>query len=127
MLHKADSGKSFPLAVAIILVAFIIFYPSSTSIFEQLFGIKVTFEEGIEIIRSKGYPINKNFKWYEITAAGVKITETSWKGFLQICERIKGDFGNLQVYVDLEARVMWVWADPTANESEREAYYVKFI
>ena len=83
-------------------------------------------EEGIEIVNSKSYRLSSNVKWNRIKAAGIKIKETSLKGFLQICERLALDLGSLQLYVDFEARVMWVYSDPSTTEADREAYYVQF-
>jgi hypothetical protein len=111
--------------VAIILSS-VVSIPVLLQIFSALSNTSITFENGIQIIKATGYPINENLKWHEIKAMGVKITETSFNGFLQICERLVLDYGNIQVYADIEARVIWIYADPFASESEREVYYVRF-
>lgn len=121
--HKANSATAFALAVAIVLVASTLL---GIPLVDQLFSLKTTLDEGIEIVKSKGYWISSNLKWHEIKAAGMKTTEKSWKGFLQICERLAVDLGYVQIYFDLEARVMFVYADPADQESDREAYYVRF-
>ena len=114
LLYRANSTTSFALALAIVLAASTFLgIPLFDSIIDRFTDIEVAFEEGIEIIKSEGYPINNNVKWNEIKAMGIKLTEVSWKGFLQICERLVVDFGNFQIYLDLEARVMWVYADPS--------------
>lgn len=115
-------GRS-PIATLIIAIV------SSMVISTTIFGMQpldVAFEEGVEIIRSQGYPINENISWNEIKAAGIKVTETSWKGFGQFCERFVAEFGNFKVYIDAEVRVLWVYADPTASQADTEAYYVQF-
>ena len=88
--------------------------------------LEIAFDKGIEIVKNRGYLFNNNFHWNEIKVAGIKVNEESWKGFLQICERLVGDFGNFKIYVDAEVRVMWVYTDPDANEADKEAYYVQF-
>lgn len=95
-------------------------------LFKELSSLQATLEEGLEIIESKGYWISHDVKWIEMKAAGIKLTEKSWKGFLQVCERLAVNFGHLQIYLDLEARVMFVYADPSSPQSDREAYYVQF-
>jgi len=52
----------------------------------------------------------------------VKATEMGLDGFLQICERLALDFGNLDVYLDFECRLLWVYSE-TDNS---EVYYVQF-
>lgn len=121
--HKANSATAFALAVAMVLVSSTLL---GIPLVDQLFSLKTTLDEGIEIVKSKGYWIGPNLKWNEIKAAGIKTTEKNWKGFLQICERLAVDLGYVQIYLDLEARVMFVYADPADQESDREAYYVQF-
>ena len=122
--QKVNSTTLFALAVAVALIASMV---SGIPLLDQLIAFKATLDEGIEIVKNRGYNINDNLKWNEIKAAGIKITEKSWKGFLQICERLAVDFGQVQIYLDLEARVMFVYADPAGNESDKEAYYVQFL
>ena len=121
IINKLDSK-------VIITIAFFIVSTTSISlpnIINSFFD--VTFDEGIEILKSKGYQITNNLKWNEIFTAGIKTTESSWNGFLQVCERIVLDLGNLQVCVDLEARVMFVYAESTESESEKQVYYIQFL
>ena len=93
---------------------------------QELAGVKMKIEDGVEIIKSKSYQICSNAKWSEIQTAGAKITETGLKGFFQICERLALNLGNLQIYVDFEARVMWVYSDTSNEGADTEAYYVQF-
>jgi len=93
---------------------------------DELYGLKMSLNDGIEIIENKGYFTSGNVKWDEIRAAGVRITEQSWESFLQICERLAIDLGQVQIYLDLEARIMFVYANPANHESENEVYYVQF-
>jgi hypothetical protein len=86
-------------------------------------NLKLTIDKGIEIIQKKGYVICENVKFEEIKAAGLKISEISWEAFLQLCERIYVNLGKLKVYLDFEARVMFVYSDSTETP---EVYYVQF-
>jgi len=111
-------------AVALILVSSVFGFSlprEAVEVAEELTGINLN--EGSEIIRNRSYQICHNLRWEEIQAAGMKTTELSWNGFLQVCERLIFDLGNLQVYIDLEARIMFVY-DP--SEADSEAYYVQF-
>lgn len=127
MLTRRAGSIPFGLAVAIVLVSFTLLgFPIISSNVDQLTGINFALDDGIEIIKSRSYEISTNLKWDEIKATGIKVTEKSWKGFLQTCERLIVDFGNVKIYLDLEIRVMFVYAEPTANESETEVYYVQF-
>lgn len=127
---RANEGKSS--AVIVLAVALVLVLSSSLGISslnqaeEELIGVEVKLEEGLEIIKSKSHKICSNVKWSEIKAAGIKVAETSLKGFLQICERLTLNLGNLQIYVDLEARVMWVFSDSSNEEADTEVYYVQF-
>lgn len=127
---RANEGKSsivIVLAVALVLVLSSSLHISSLNqIEEELVGVKMKLEEGLEIIKSKSYKICGNVKWNEMQAAGIKITETGLKGFVQICERLVLNLGNLQIYVDLEARVMWVYSDSSNEGANTEVYYVQF-
>lgn len=126
---RGNGGRSSTVIVLALAVALTL--SSSLSILSlnqaaELIGIEMNLDEGLEIIRNRSYKICSNIRWDEMKTAGIKLTEQSWKGFLQICERLTLDFGNLQIYVDLEARVMWVYSDPSSEEADIEAYYVQF-
>ena len=129
MISRANKGKSsiiIILALAVVLSSiFGISLPKQVE--EKSVGVRMKFEEGSEIIKSKSNTICSNIKWSEMQAAGIKITETNLKGFLQICERLTLDLGNLQIYADLEARVMWVYSEPSNEGADTEVYYVQFI
>jgi len=125
-LNGGTASTVFVLAVVLVLVL-----SSSLGIFslnqvEDLVGVTLKLEEGLEIIKSRSHTISSNVKWNEIKAAGIEVTETSLKGFLQICERLALDLGNLQIYLDVEARVMWVYSDPSTEEADTEVYYIQF-
>jgi len=124
MIDRANKGKSsilIVLAIAIVLAStFGISLPKQVE--ERLVGVKMKLEEGLEIITNKSYMVCDNTKWSEIKAAGVKRTETSLKGFLQICERLAFNLGNLQVYADVEARIMWVYADTSNEGADTQEY-----
>lgn len=127
---KANDGKT--AIVAVLAIALVLSLSSSLGIFsfnkieDKLSGVQMKFEEGLELVKSESYSINSNVKWTEIQAAGIKITETSLKGFLQICQRIAFNLRDLKVYADFEVRVMWVYADPSNGGADSEVYYVRF-
>lgn len=89
-------------------------------------AIGINLEDGLEIIRSSSYHVCDDVSWDRIRTAGIKMTKESWKGFLQICERLVFDLGNLHVYVDFEARMMWVYTDPSSTGADSEVHYVQF-
>lgn len=120
-----------PSTVVVLAVVLVLVLSSSLRIFsmnqvEDLVGVTMKLEEGLEIVKSRSYEICSNVKWNEVKAAGIKTTETSWKGFLQICERFSMNLGNLRIYVDFEARLMWVYSDPSVEGSDTDVYYVQF-
>jgi hypothetical protein len=127
---KANGGKT--AIVAVLAIALVLSLSSSLGILslndakDRLSDVQVKFEEGLEFIQSKSYSICSNVKWTEIKAAGMKMTETSLKGFLQVCERIALNLGSFKVYADFEARVMWVYTDPSNARADSEVYYVRF-
>ena len=131
LIIRASEGKS-SIAIVMLAVALLLALSSALGISspkqveEELVGVKMKFEEGLEIIRSKSYRICNNVKWNEMQAVGIKITETSLKGFFQICKRLALNLGNLQIYADVEARVMWVYSDTSNGGVDTEAYYVQF-
>jgi hypothetical protein len=110
----------------IVVVALVTCTLLGIPLFNELSSLRTTLDESVEIVESEGYWISYNVKWNEIKATGIKLTEKSWKGFLQVCERLAVNFGYLQIYLDLEARVMFVYANPSDPQSDREAYYVQF-
>lgn len=116
----------FILTLAIVLTLSSSFGVFSLNRAAELIGVEVNLDEGLEIIRNRSYRICSNVRWDEMKAVGTRLTEQSWKGFLQICERLVFDLGNLQIYVDVEARVMWVYSDPSNEGANAEAYYVQF-
>jgi hypothetical protein len=129
-LVKARDGRT--VIVALLAIALVLSISSSLGILsmndikDKLNDVQMKFEEGFEFIKSKSYSIYNNVKWTEIQAAGIRITETSLKGFLQLCERITLNFGSIKVYADVEARVMWVYTDPSVARADSEVYYVTF-
>jgi hypothetical protein len=125
--RKAKTSIGISLAIAILTVSLSSGSIVATGIFEdEVTYVKMEIDEGLEIIKSKSYSILDNVKWNDVKATGLKVTKTSLKGFCQICERIGVNLGNLQVYADFEARVMWVYSNPTAKAADREVYYVQF-
>ena len=86
---------------------------------------QVSFDDGVEMLRQRGYEINEYATWIEYQAAGFKLTETKLNGFLQICERLRADLGAVTVCLDLEARIAIIY-DPDVPAEKREIYYLKF-
>jgi hypothetical protein len=127
---RADEGRAavaFVLAMAIGLsLSSSLGIYSLSDLQNKLADIPKTFEEGLQIIETKTYNICHNVKWREIKAMGVKITETAFKGFLQLCERLVLNLGSLRIYADVEARVMWVYSNPSNSGADSDVCYVQF-
>ncbi len=87
--------------------------------------LQVSFDEGVEIIRKKGYEINDNVVLSDFQAAGFKLTETNWNGFLQLCKRLRADIGAFTICLDIEARIAFVY-DPQTSPEDREIHYLRF-
>jgi hypothetical protein len=123
-LGKANQGKGSAIMVFVFLILSIatLGFINNGEISNKLTGIVMTMEEGMEIVSSKSYEICSNVKWSEIKATGVKVTEMGLDGFLQVCERLALDLGNLRIYADVECRLLWIYSE--TNNSE--VYYVQF-
>lgn len=87
--------------------------------------LPVTFEETVEYIDKKVYPINNNLKLEKIEAAGIKVTSSSIHAFIQECKRIEANVGAVSIGVDFELRVLFAF-DPTKPSSQREFYFLQF-
>jgi hypothetical protein len=129
-IRKSKDGNA--AIVAVLAIAAVFFLASLLGIHSlndaqnELDDVQMNFEQGLQVVETKTYNICYNVQWSEIKAAGVKITETSLKGFLQLCERLALNLGNLKVYADVEARVMWVYADPSHGGNDLDVYYIQF-
>lgn len=91
---------------------------------EEIVGARIELEDRLEAVTKKTCSFSENARWEEIKAAGFILKEKSWEAFVQICERLVFEFWNFRLYVDLEARVMWTYVDPSDPDSE--IYYVTF-
>ena len=91
---------------------------------EDIIGAKIGLQDRLEAITKKSYTFTENARWEEIKATGLILTEKSWEAFAQICERLVFELWDFKIYIDLEARVMWTYADSSNPESE--IYYVQF-
>jgi len=118
MSTRGNTSAAVALALAIVVVA------------SAVLGINIpheatqwTIDQCTTIIRERGYEICENVKFEQIKVAGLRIAEKGWEVFLQICDRFVVSLGNLKVYLDLEARVMFVYSSP-ADASD--VYYVQF-
>ena len=116
MIKRGKNNLPFVLALVVVMLGI-------TGTLPRL--LQVSFDEGVEIIRKKGYEINDNVVLSDYQAAGFKLTETSWNGFLQLCKRLRADVGALTICLDIEARIAFVY-DPQTPPEEREIYYLKF-
>lgn len=123
-MEKANQGKGSVVMIFVFLILSlnILGFIKNEEISNKLTEIVMNIDEGIEIVSSKSYEICSKVKWLEIKATGVKATEMGLDGFLQVCERLALDLGNLKVYADVECRLLWVYSDSDASE----AYYVQF-
>ena len=111
--------------LAAILIGFLGFGFNQGNLQANMQKLKVTVNDGIQIIQTKSYPVFTDVSWTEIKAAGFKVTQTSLDGFLQLCQRLSVNLGNFKVYADVECRVLWVYC-PSQDATNAEAYYVQF-
>lgn len=58
----------------------------------------ISFEKGIEIVRSRGYSINGEMEWDLAYSEDWKVAERSLRSFLDACDRIQSEHGSLTVY-----------------------------
>ena len=82
----------------------------------------VSFEKGIEIVRSMGYPINGEMDWDLTYSEDWKVTERGLRSFLDACSRIQREHGSLTVYADFYAKVLFVF-DPSQELSGKTLYF----
>jgi hypothetical protein len=82
----------------------------------------VSFEKGIEIVRSRGYQINGDLGWDLTYSKDWTVTERGLRSFLDACNRIQREHGSLTVYVDFYSKVLFVF-DPSPEPSGKTLYY----
>ncbi|MGD2200318.1 MAG: hypothetical protein PVJ38_01640 [Candidatus Bathyarchaeota archaeon] len=76
--------------------------------------MQATFEKGIEIIRSKGYTLDGDTSLDDFATEGT-LSKESFRGFLSICRSIREQEGSVQIYSDVDAKVLFlVVSDPDA-------------
>jgi hypothetical protein len=123
---KKSRAKSGIVAILLIFIALTFAYaiPELRSLIPE--RVREKLNDGIEIVKAKSIEIAQNLRLEEIMAAGFKVTETSLEGFMQICDRLKAEFGPITVYADVGARVMFVYADPSNKNVDKEVNYVQF-
>ena len=69
----------------------------------------ISFEKGIEIVRSRGYSINGEMEWELAYMEDWKVSERGLGSFLDACDRIQREYGSLTVYADFYAKVLFVF------------------
>ena len=82
----------------------------------------ISFEKGIEIIRSRGYSINGEMEWDLAYSEDWKVAERGLRSFLDACDRIQSEHGALTVYADFYAKVLFVF-DPSLELSGKMLYF----
>jgi hypothetical protein len=120
MLVGNKRGSS-TLGYLVVVVAIVLTIQLGLGV-DLLSTVKTKVTDGIQIILEKGYDLCEYVKFDQIKAAGIKLSEKSWDAFLQICDRLVLNFGQVKVYADIEARVMFVYGD----SSQQEVYYATF-
>ena len=90
---------AFPYVTAVFAISLLLFGTYLT---------QVTFEKGIEIVRSRGYPLVGDHSLDEFAVEGVELVETEFRAFMRICERVKEDGEILTVFSDVEARSLFL-------------------
>jgi hypothetical protein len=120
-MYRHQKGNSF--GIVVVTAVIVLLFAQFVLGVDVWSAAKMKIADGVQIVSQKGYQICENIRFEQIKAAGVKFTQQSWDGFLQICDRLVLSIGHLTVYADLEARVMFVYSDPT---QQQQAYYVTF-
>lgn len=82
----------------------------------------VTFEKGIEIVRSRGYIVNGEMEWDLIYSDVGTATERGLHPFLDACSKIQREYGVVTVYADYYNKVLFLFV-PTSDPSETELYF----
>jgi len=82
----------------------------------------ISFEKGIEIIRSRGYSINGEMEWDLAYSEDWKVAERGLRSFLDACDRIQNEHRSLTVYADFYAKVLFVF-DPSPELSGKMLYF----
>ena len=82
----------------------------------------ISFEKGIEIVRSRGYSINGEMEWDLAYSEDWKVAERGLRSFLDACDRIQSEHGSLTVYADYYAKVLFVF-DPSPELSGKMLYF----
>jgi hypothetical protein len=85
----------------------------------------ISFEKGIEIVRSRGYLINGEMEWELAYTEDWKVSERGLGSFLDACDRLKREHGSLTVYADFYAKVLFVF-DSSPELSGRMLYFCNF-
>ena len=90
---------AFPIVAIVFLASILLFgaYP-----------FQMSFEKGIEIVRSMGYELVGDHSLEEKASGGVELIETDFKGFMDACKAVKGEDGALTVYSDVDNRVLFL-------------------
>ena len=76
------------------------------------FGITrsvIPFEKGIDIVKSRGYPLDGNNRCDLTDIGDLEVTKLRLGSFLTVCERIRGEVGAITVYTDYYARALFIF------------------
>ena len=82
----------------------------------------VTFERGIEIVRSRGYSIDRDMEWDLAYMGDWDVSERGLRSFLDACKIIQREQGSLTVHVDFYAKVLFVF-DSSRAQTGRTIYF----
>lgn len=124
---QAKASVLLALALSIVISSSLMFgFIKPEDVKDEMVDIGMKLEDGLEIVMTRSYQVCSDVKWSDIKATGMKLTETGINGFLQICERLALDFGNVKVYADFEWRLLWVYSESPDTMGATEVYYVQF-
>jgi hypothetical protein len=87
--------------------------------------VPVQYEKGIEMIKGRGYVLEGDADWLEVTEGNHKIMSLDLDDFLELCQRINADEGRLTVYADRDERVLFV-LETTLEPNTMNVYYCSF-
>ena len=87
----------------------------SVLIFEA-YPVPVPFERGIEIVRSRGYELMGVYGLSQVEA-NLEVSEMHMKGFLLLCEALRSEDETVQVFSDMDAKVLFL-VSPDSGEGQ---------
>ena len=81
----------------------------------EAYPVPVPFERGIEIVKSRGYELKGDVSLTHTEEN--KVSERPMKEFLRLCEAMRSEEGVVQVFSDMDAKVLFL-VSPDSEEGQ---------